>query len=323
MTDAILPRRNFYVYKLLRLDGRPFYVGKGTGSRIKMHEYKAKKGRSYKDNIICQILATGAEVPKIIVANGLTHEEANTLEIKLIAEIGRHPHGPLTNRTRGGEGIIDMPAESLERKRQKLRGRKLSPEARAHLIRVASNPSPETRAKMSASAKARIIPPEVRRKQREGMIGKRRSDETKANMRAAAKLRSPEQYARAAESRRGSHHTEETKAKLRQASRRQWADNRDALLTALAKRPRPSDETKAKMSAVHKRRLAENPRQPMTYETKAKIRAARALQAPMSDEARAKVSAALRARPPISEGTRQKRRASVLATLAQKKGKIG
>lgn len=315
MTSTTLPRCDFYVYMLLRLDGRPFYVGRGTGTRIKMHEYKAKKGASYKDNIICQIIATGVEVPKVIVAAGLTNDEANALEIKLIAEIGRHPRGPLTNRTKGGEGIIDMPAESIERRRAKLRGRKVSAETRERIRLAASNPSDETRERMSTSAKKREFSPELRKRMRQGMLGKRRSEATRQRMRESAKNRTPERYAKAAESHRGLHHTEETKAKLREITRRQWADTRDALIASMEQRPPPSASTKALWSQQRKG-LKHGP---MSDATKAKLREARAHQAPMSDEARAKISAALRSRPPISEETRQKRRASVLATLARKK----
>lgn len=318
MTDPILPRRNFYVYMLLRLDGRPFYVGRGTGTRIKMHEYKSKRGTSYKDNIICQIIATGVEVPKVIVADGLTHEEANAMEIKLIAELGRYPNGPLTNRTSGGEGIIDMPADSLARKRAKLKGRKLSPEARAKISRAASNPSPETRAKMRLAHRGRIISEGTKKKMSLAHKGKPFSETHLEHLRAAMKDRDPAIYQRSAETRRGSHLTEETKGKLRIAAKRQWSETRDALLVAMQKRPRPTPETRTLMSKSHKKRLAENPRPPRSAETKEKLRQAN-LGRTLSAEARAKVSAALRARPPQSAETRQKRRESVLRAIARKK----
>lgn len=317
MTETTLPRRDFYVYKLLRLDGRPFYVGKGTGTRIKMHEYKSKRGASYKDNIICQILAMGLEVPKVIVADGLTHEEANALEIRLIAEIGRHPNGPLTNRTRGGEGIIDMPAESAERKLQKLLGRVPTLEARAKISKAASNPSATTRSKMRAARLGKPLSAETRQKMSVAGAGKKRSESTKAKMRASAKLRPAERYQRAGATRRGSHHTDETKEKLRAAAQKQWTLNRDSLLVAMAKRPPTSDATRALMSARRKGKK----KPPMSEATKAKLRAARLRQAPMSAEARAKVSAAGRARPPQSAETRQKRRESVLRAIAKKKAK--
>ncbi len=315
MTDQTLPRRDFYVYKLLRLDGSPFYVGRGTGTRIKMHEYKAKRGASYKDNIICQIMAMGLEVPKIIVAHNLTDEEANALEIKLIAEIGRHPNGPLTNRTRGGEGIIEMPPESLERKRAKLRARIASPETREKIRLAASNPSPETRAKMSAAHKGRKENPLSTAKRSAAMKGIKRSEETKAKLREAAKRRDPEVYERIAAKRRGSRVSEETKKLLSASTKDQWARDRGLILEAMKKRPLPSAETKAIWSAQRKGKK----KPPMSETTKGKIREARARQAPMSVEARAKISAALRARPTQSEETRQKRRDSVLRAIARKK----
>jgi hypothetical protein len=316
MAEPTILRRNFYVYFLDRLDGTPFYVGRGTGNRWLMHEYKAKRGRSYKDNIICQIRDAGFPVPKRKVAEGLTHAEANALEIEIIAKLGRHPHGPLVNMTAGGEGIIEMPPESEARRRAKLKGRKPSDETRERLRRAASNPSTETRQRMSEKKKGKRPTVETRQKMSKARKGRPFSEEHKAKIRAAVALRPPEHYAKLAAARRGKPLPADTKEKIR------------ATLTG----HKMSEESRAKMSESGKRRWIENPRpsiteetrqkmrdRPRTEEFKAKVRAARAKQAPLSDEARAKISAALRARPPISEETRQKMRTSRLAAIERKR----
>jgi len=84
----------FYVYKYLREDGTPYYIGKGSGERA----YKKWGKKDIKP-------PEGAE-QIIIVENNLTEEQAFNLEKKLIAEYGRKDLGTgiLYNRTEGGDG---------------------------------------------------------------------------------------------------------------------------------------------------------------------------------------------------------------------------
>lgn len=84
----------FYVYKYLREDGTPYYVGKGSGDR-------AYKKWSKKD------IKPPADTTRIvIVEQDLTEDQAFDLEKKLIAEYGRKDLGTgvLYNKTDGGEG---------------------------------------------------------------------------------------------------------------------------------------------------------------------------------------------------------------------------
>lgn len=131
--------RNFYVYIFYRGDWiTPFYVGKGCGQRWLVHEKEALRRTCRKSRVIQSMWKAGwYEIPKRKLAENLTDDEAKALEIRLIAEIGREPNGPLVNHTDGGDGV--------------------------------SNLSDEARAKKSAANVISWADPEVRRKRTEGM----------------------------------------------------------------------------------------------------------------------------------------------------------
>jgi hypothetical protein len=97
--------RDYYVYGLFRPDnGQVFYIGLGRGDRAWQHAAKRRRGRSYKDNVLCQLIDDRGYpcVPVVVLRNHLTRDEAAALETALIYAIGRHPHGPLTNAQDGG-----------------------------------------------------------------------------------------------------------------------------------------------------------------------------------------------------------------------------
>jgi hypothetical protein len=264
MPRPSLSDRRFYVYVLLREDGTtPFYVGKGSGSRWAEHERRAKRGKSYKDNIICQMRDKGIPLLKIKVADALTHAEATQLEIDMIAKIGRHPHGPLTNLTRGGEGVVGLDPAMIARRAQQQVGRKASEQTRRRIAAGATNPSAETRAKMSAARKRRITKDETRQKQSLARKGKPRTSESaKAGMkrggakRAAsptwranqlAGVRSEASRAKLSKSLKGKPKSPEHRIKMLAASRKSAEMRRGKTLSA---------ETKAKMSASQRSRFA-------------------------------------------------------------------
>ena len=101
-------RAMHYVYILRRPDGRPFYVGKGFGSRVFHHENEARhpnsrKSNAHKLNVIRSIWRSGNKPTyeiDLIVDNA---DEAYARETALISHFGRlHEGGPLTNRAGGG-----------------------------------------------------------------------------------------------------------------------------------------------------------------------------------------------------------------------------
>ena len=101
-------RNNYYVYKHYTLEGELFYVGKGTGSRLKAggnkrsDEWHAKTKHGLKWEI---------------VKDGLTQSEAFALEKKIIHEIG---YENLVNK-KPGDGIVhcrkDPKAEAKRKKK--------------------------------------------------------------------------------------------------------------------------------------------------------------------------------------------------------------
>lgn len=82
----------------------PFYVGKGTGDRWRSHIKVSATDKTFRANKIRSIRKAGHEFKVRIVKRVSTEAEAFELERRLIAKIGRHPEGPLTNLTDGGDG---------------------------------------------------------------------------------------------------------------------------------------------------------------------------------------------------------------------------
>jgi len=117
-------------YGEFHFDFEPFYVGKGQKNQCLNHLKWAENttDNSYKLNKIRKIQSLDLEPKVIKYKENLTEEAAFDLEKKIIKVIGRLDlgHGPLTNLTDGGEGIINVihSKESIERQAVKLRGRK-------------------------------------------------------------------------------------------------------------------------------------------------------------------------------------------------------
>lgn len=100
----------FYVYMYLRLDGTPYYIGKGISARAWNHHKTDCIHPPSNHQLIT------------IVAHCLTESEAFLLEIRLIESFGRKDLGTgiLRNRTNGGQGSSGrVPSEA---QRNKMRG---------------------------------------------------------------------------------------------------------------------------------------------------------------------------------------------------------
>ena len=114
----------YYVYVLLRPDGRPFYVGKGLNRRALEHEAEARRhhpvGESnpVKCNVIRKIIREGGEVRYRIDSDYAAEQQLACLEREaaLILQHKRlHEGGCLTNRAGGLGNMSGAAPESLAR----------------------------------------------------------------------------------------------------------------------------------------------------------------------------------------------------------------
>lgn len=94
------------MYELINpIDGKTFYVGKGSGNRIEQHEKEARKGVcSKKCNKIKHIWSLGFEIQRKKNALFCDEQAAYDHETDLIAEIGL---SNLTNIMPGGQTAFD------------------------------------------------------------------------------------------------------------------------------------------------------------------------------------------------------------------------
>lgn len=227
-------RTDFYVYALFREDGRVFYIGKGTGRRWTAHERWLD--RSHKSSIIRKTKAALGFLPKEKIAEGLTDAEARQIEVDMIRLVGRAPLGPLVNLTDGGDGV--------------------------------SNPSPESRAKMSQAKKGRIVSEETRRRLSAAQKGKPLSPAFAAVIGKwnIGRKASAEHKARLSTARRGKKHSEETKAKIGAAHRGrpkspEQIEKQRAAITGRV----PTEQERANMRAAHlRRKMAAQQKAPQT-----------------------------------------------------------
>lgn len=200
-------------YTHARPDGRVFYVGKGTEKRA----FNLRRQNKHHTNIVRKY-----GIENIIVGwvECEDHEEAFELEKHLIAtcrEIGIK----LCNRTDGGDGTRNPCAET----RAKI--------GAAHKGKVMSS---ATREKIGLAAlgrnKGRHISDETRAKIRSANIGKKLSDETRAKMRASAKgknagkVRSAETRAKLRSAHLGMKASDKTRAKMSASAKSAWKRRR-------------------------------------------------------------------------------------------------
>lgn len=203
--------KDFYVYVLFRpWDGSPFYVGKGRRGRIFVH--KKRRQNRHVRNIFEKADRLGLEIPTIKIRSGLDESTAFSVEIALIAALGRSDLGLgcLANQTDGGEGSSNPSVTTTEKRVRNLRGKsrplsvrlKISAALKGHQVSKESRDKisirskaiwsdPEKRPALCKASKDRNYSPspEVREKVGKFHRGRKRSAETRAKLSAAAKAR--------------------------------------------------------------------------------------------------------------------------------------
>lgn len=198
----------FFVYvDCRRDDGRPFYVGKGSASRVRLGRRNPKH----------RAIGKSVGWKRIVVSATIDEHEAFRLEQDLISLLlTRHEFGG-ANFTDGGEGAA---------------GRRLSEEQRAAISRrnhgrnVGRRHSPEAIEKIRTANRGRPVSDSQRQKIAKAHLGERFSDERRAKIAAKA---------------RGRRHTDEWRRSMSLQMRgRTFSENHRARIAHALKGRRPS-----------------------------------------------------------------------------------
>jgi hypothetical protein len=172
----------FYVYVYLRVDGSPYYVGKGCNGRWKSSKHSVEVPPS--DRVIFLITDT-------------TEEWAHFIEMEFIDLHGRLNDGTgiLENKTDGGEGTCGrvLSQESKRKISEARKGRVLSEEHKQKIGEAGRGRvhSTETKQKISDANKGQLREPlseETKRQISEKLKGRPKSEETKRKMSEAKKM---------------------------------------------------------------------------------------------------------------------------------------
>lgn len=248
----------FYVYILCRPNGKPFYVGKGTGRRVHRHDDEARRGcRCHKCNIIRKIWKSGGDVQRYIVFTTDDEQEALAYEVELIALYGQKN---LANVTEGGSGISGRVQSAEERRRRDISRRRVAADPvfreqqRQRMLKRYQDPA--ERAKTSAAVRKRYENPEVLEKQRAIMRKIQNDPSLHMKRSAATKERMKDPAVRA----KFVAFQQKDPVKLSANAKQRWADPEYKARVTASLRLRASDPAyRAALSAGQKRRFEEDP----------------------------------------------------------------
>ena len=158
-----------------------------------------------------------------ILAEGLTLEEANALEVEMIVQHNTiSPNG--YNLKSGGENGVPSP-ESIERAASKRRGRKLTEAHRARLSELGKAMTPERMEKLQQGASAA-------RERMKGKphfnLGRKHGEQHRMKTSESSKARwaDPEYREKVIASRTGKKRSKETREKQAEAARARWERHR-------------------------------------------------------------------------------------------------
>lgn len=214
-----MDKENTVVYKWVREDGTPYYIGIGNPKR----PYTGRRN-------------CGCPPPKdriIILHENLDWEKACGIEKELIAFYGRKDLGTgiLRNLTDGGEGVPNLSKETKNRISMANFGKIRTKEAREKMSKaqLGKKLSEETKRKLSEKNKGRKHTEETKNKfsgKNHPRYGKKHTEESKAKMSKAnsgvnhpgyGKSLSKETREKISNSHKGKKLSEETKKKLSKA----------------------------------------------------------------------------------------------------------
>lgn len=171
--------KDFYTYLHCKPDGTPFYVGKGSdGKRKRSHDFKNSRTKHH----LRIIEKYGADNVRVFIFPCESEDQAFSDERQWIAQL-RSEGIRLCNLTDGGDGIT---------------GLIFTPEHCAKLSIARANLSDETREKMAAAKRGRVLSLEHRTKIGTSNTGRVFSAETRAKISASSlgKKMSPEARAK-------------------------------------------------------------------------------------------------------------------------------
>ena len=188
-----------YVY-LFSFDGVAAYVGKGSKDRHRAHERAARHHRKKTrfQSVLAGAIRRGVHVSVEVLADGMTNDEANACEVRLIAEFGRLDlgTGTLFNHTAGGDGLTREDAirifSSPKTRRKLRRVRRRTARDPLYRARLALGQrrgwaDPTTRARRLATLRVNNARPEVRAKMVATCAVTNRRPDVHARRSAAAK----------------------------------------------------------------------------------------------------------------------------------------
>jgi hypothetical protein len=220
----------FYVYEHWRPDeGVIFYVGKGQKRRA----WDLRWDRNvWHGNITNKLSKLGLSVEVRIIQSSMTEEAAFALEIELISS-WREKGAKLVNQTAGGEGNSGRTHtdETREKLRQKMLGRKMTPEWRAKIGASNKGRAGWSRGKKLSAAHIKAAA--------DGLRGRKHSEEARAAMRAAKSSpewkesfgskqrgvpKSPKQIEKMRIANIGKTHGNEARRKVSEFNLKAWAD---------------------------------------------------------------------------------------------------
>ena len=199
----------FYVYLWTNKNNGKRYVGKGNGNRA--WDHVSDSSQESPISAIAQAMKKhGVENFELtFLLKNLEESIAFQWEIFFIQSYGTKIGSEIGwgyNKTDGGEGISNPSPETRQKISEAKRGKKLSPQHRQKIGEASRNRSPETRQKLSEVGRGKTPSPETRRKLSEANRGKTRSSETRQKIGEAQRNRSPQHRQKIGEAnrRRGS-----------------------------------------------------------------------------------------------------------------------